>query len=168
MKGYSLGALQMSKAQNSLYLGSFLKKKKSDPNIWNQISFWLFKSKSINWLKFSRLSRWKNSKDNPCTSSNNKGCKDNTLINFSWKSHISTTKRRIYEIYNSITQQESYKSSNKSDHNWLNQELKCNITIQSTDRFSNSDFPSSFCYRYDHNIHHSNSSNQKGDCTHSQ
>lgn len=168
MKGYSLCALQISKIQNSLYLGSFFKKKKSDLNSWNQISSWLFKSKSINRLKFGRLSRWKNSKDNPCTSSNNKGCKDNTLINFSWKSHISTTKCRIYKIYDSITQQESYKSSNQSDHNWLNQELKCNITIQSTDRFSDSDFSSSFCYRYDHNIHYSNSSNQERDRTHSQ
>ena len=168
MKGYSLCALQISKIQNSLYLGSFFKKKKSDSNIWNQISFWLFKSKSVNRLKFSGLSRWKNTKDNPGTSSNNKSCKNNTLINFSWKSHISTTKRRIYEIYNSITQQESYKSSNQSDHNWLNQELKCNITIQSTNRFSNSDFPRSFRHWYNHNIHHSNSSNQERDCTHSQ
>ena len=94
----------MSKAQNSLYLGSFFKKEKSDLNSWNQIFFWLFKSKGVNRLKFGSFSRWKNTKDNPRTSSNNKGCKDNILINFSWKSHISTTKCRIYKIYNSITQ----------------------------------------------------------------
>ena len=29
----------MSKKQNSLNIGSFFKKEKSDPNIWNQISY---------------------------------------------------------------------------------------------------------------------------------
>jgi len=73
----------------------------------------------------------------------------------------------IHETYYYITYTYSDKSGDYTDKKSFYQKLRKDIAPQGSKRFSNTDFPSPFRNRYEHNIHNSDTSDYEGNSSNS-